>query len=41
MWHDAKEIVSEPKIVSRCFLLYYLDHGHNSIVVWFDGIIIV
>ena len=29
MWHDTKEIVSEPKTVPRCFSLYNLDHGHN------------
>ena len=29
MWHDTKEIVSEPRMVPRCFSLYYLDHGHN------------
>ena len=29
MWHDTKEIVSEPRTVPRCFSLYYLDHGHN------------
>ena len=30
MWHDTKEIVSEPRIVSRCFSQYYLDHSHNA-----------
>ena len=29
MWHDTKEIVSEPRTVPRCFSLYYLDHSHN------------
>ena len=29
MWHDTKKIVSEPRIVPRCFSLYYLDHSHN------------
>ena len=29
MWHDTKEIVSEPRTVPRCFSLYCLDHGHN------------
>ena len=23
MWHDTKEIVSEPRTVPRCFSLYY------------------
>ena len=29
MWHDTKEIDSEPRTVPRCFSLYHLDHGHN------------
>ena len=29
MWHDTKEIVSEPRTVPCCFSLYYLDHSHN------------
>ena len=29
MWHDTKEIASEPRTVLRCFSLYYLDHSHN------------
>ena len=26
MWHDTKELVSEPSTVPRCFSLYHMDH---------------